>query len=300
VKGVGVLDEEASLAQREIWGPDKDAIGLYDQTCTGAKNTSPRLGDISANCARENGRPDSEDLDGNGILDASDGTYFRYVVPLDAASPYLVRDRTATGTNYELYRIPLRDGISVNGATTASWRFVKHLRMTVTSNTSQVFDQYVLARMRIVGSRWVKRDVDGVSRGLLSDQKGLSAGSAVVQVSPVSALTNAGDYVSPPAVREQLQDPSQGIGGNSVEFNEKGLSIKYDGLGSDERADVYFRYTQQPRSFLTYRHLQMWALPRSGAFGPSGTHGHAEAGREGRHGRPQLLPVPDEAESVGW
>lgn len=283
-KGAGVLDEEASLAKREIWGPDKDAIGLYGQTCMGAKNTSPKLGDISANCARENGRPDSEDLDGNGILDANDGTYFRYVVPLHAASPYLVRDRNATGTRYELYRIPLRDGLAINGATTASWRFVKHLRMTVTSNTSQLFDQYVLARMRIVGSRWVKRDIDGVSRGLLTDQKGLSAGSAVVQVSPVSKLTNAGDYVSPPAVREQLQDPSQGLGGASEEFNEKGLSIKYDGLAADERADVYFRYTQQPRSFLTYRHLQLWALPRSGSFGPSGNQKLVvKAGTDGRN-----------------
>ncbi|MGQ0563230.1 MAG: hypothetical protein ACT443_15320 [Gemmatimonadota bacterium] len=122
--GAGFLDEEAHLAQREIWGPDKDARGLYNQSCAGVIATSPPLGHPSANCARNNGLPDTEDLDGNGILDPNDGSYFRYVVPLDASSPYLVRDRNATLTNYRLYRVPLRSGLAVNGATTSSWRFV--------------------------------------------------------------------------------------------------------------------------------------------------------------------------------
>lgn len=270
--GLGILDEEAHLAKREIWDAvDKDGRGLYNETCVGSGVQTPRLGDIAANCARKNGLPDTEDLDGNGILDPNDGSYYRYVVPLDRVSQYLVRDQTQTGTTYQLYRIPLRDGVAVNGATPASWRFTKHLRMTVTSATSQSIDQYVIARMRIVGSRWVKRDLDGVNRGLLSADKGFSAGSARVEVSPVSRLTNGSDYSSPPLVREQLQDPTRSIGASSQEFNEKGLSIKYSGVGADERAEIYFRYAQQPRSFLTYRQMHMWALPKTGSFGPTGT-----------------------------
>jgi hypothetical protein len=150
--GLGILDEEAHLAQREIWGPDKDARGLYNENCDGLINATPPLGSRAANCARNNGLPDTEDLDGNGILDPSDGSYFRYVIPLDAASPYLVRDRSATQTNYQLYRIPLRNGLPINGATTTSWRFVKHLRLTVTSSTPQALDQFAVARLRIIGS----------------------------------------------------------------------------------------------------------------------------------------------------
>jgi hypothetical protein len=268
--GLGFLDEEARLANREIWGPDKDEFGLWDETCTGAGINTPPQGDPIANCARKNGLPDTEDLDGNGVIDDQDGPHFRYVIPLDALSPYLVRDRAQTETNYQLYRVPLRDGLALNGAGPTTWRFVKHLRLTVTSSSQNTVDQFVVARMRIVGSRWIKRDVDGVNRGLLSDEKGLSAGIATIQVGPVGRLTHGGEYASPPNIGDQVQDPSSSLGGGATEINEKGLSIKYSGLGADERADVYFRYPQQPRSFMNYRQMQLWAVARSGNFGSAG------------------------------
>lgn len=270
--GLGQLDAEARLAQREIWDTQKDARGLYDESCTGSGLNAPALGDPAANCARKNGLVDTEDLDGNGILDENDGPYFRYTVPLDAISQYLVRDRSQTGTLYQLYRIPLRDGLPVNGANSSTWRFIKHLRMTVVSAGSQTngVDQFVMARLRIIGSRWIKRDVDGVSRGLLSDQKGLSSATAIVKVSPVSRLTNGAEYSSPPLVREQVQDPSHAIGATGEEFNEKGLSVQYSGLGGKERAEIYYRYPQQPRSFLNYRELQLWAVAKKGNFGANG------------------------------
>lgn len=270
--GQGILDAEARLAQREIWDTQKDARGLYNESCTGSGINAPALGDVSANCARKNGLVDTEDLDGNGILDANDGPYFRYAIPLDAISAYLVRDHNQTGTNYQLYRIPLRDGLPINGASSSTWRFIKHLRLTLVSANPEAkgVDQFVLARMRIVGSRWIKRDVDGVNDGLISDQRGLSAGSAVVTVSPVSRLTNGAQYTSPPFVREQLQDPSHGIGTSGEEINEKGLSIQYKGLGAKERAEVYYRYPQQPRSFLNYREMQLWAVAKKGNFGTGG------------------------------
>ncbi len=268
--GLGILDAEARLALREIWGTEQDARGLWNQSCTGTGASPGAWGDPSVNCARKNGYLDTEDLDGNGLLDELDGTYFRYVVPIETLSPYLVRDKTQTGTGFQLYRIPLREGTPLGGATTASWRFVKHLRMTLTSSSSQRVDQMVIARLRIVGSRWVKRDLDGVNRGLLSDEKGLSAGSATVEAGPVGSLTDGADYSSPPAVLNQLQDPTQGIGGSAVEVNEKGLRIRYTRVGADERAEIYYRYAQQPRSFLNYRNMRLWAVAKRGNFGPAG------------------------------
>lgn len=266
--GLGVLDSETNIAQREPWSTEKDQRGLWNQQCTGSGATAPPLGDVSANCARSNGYMDSEDMDGNGVLDAQDGQYHRYVVPLDDLSPYLVRDRDQTGTAYQLFRIPLRDGLPVNGASQVTWRFVKHLRMTVTSASPTQKENVVLARMRIVGSRWVKRDVDGVVRGLISDQKGTLG--ADVRVSPVSRLTNGADYVSPPSVGDQLQDPTQGFGASGAEFNEKGIAIRYATLAAGDRAEVYFRYPQQPRSFMNYRRLSLWAVAKSGNFGAGG------------------------------
>ena len=60
--------------KREIWGPDKDALGLWDAACARQSRAAVTLlRDPSANCARNNGEPDTEDLNGNGIPDSNDG-----------------------------------------------------------------------------------------------------------------------------------------------------------------------------------------------------------------------------------
>ena len=264
--GLGILDEEASVAEREVWGPDRDARGLWNQPCTADPLQAYPRGDPRANCTRGNGIPDSEDLDGNGVLDAEDGAHFRYVVTLDDVSRYLVRDTIATGTGFRLYRIPLRDGVPVNGATDATWRFVKHLRITVAGQPIGAKD-IVLARFRLIGSRWTKRDVTGVVSGLLSDVAGAGGFGTEVRVGAVSQVTDGAVYSSPPGVRDQLQDPAAQFGGSGIEFNEKSLRIGYDGLLPDERAEVYLRYLQQPRNFMTYRQLRLWVLPRNGRWG---------------------------------
>ncbi|HEX7120526.1 MAG TPA: hypothetical protein VF212_17170 [Longimicrobiales bacterium] len=268
--GLGTLDEEARVAQREIWSPALDTLGLWDQPCRAEPGQqSYPLGDPRANCARGNGLLDTEDLDGNGILDASDGAYFRYVVRLDAASPYLVRDRAGTGTEFRLYRIPLRGpgAIPVGGATEGTWRYIKHLRITVAGEASPTGGDITLARMRFVGSRWAKRDVDGIRAGLFADLPGTGAATTEFHVGPVSRITDGDAYVPPPGVGDELQDPTSAYGGSAVEFNEKSLRLSYGGLEPGDRVEAYFRYAQQPRNFLNYREMRLWAVPRRGRWG---------------------------------
>ncbi len=270
--GLGVLDEEARLSEREIWSFESDARGLWDQDCEGALDRAFPLGDGNANCTRNNGRVDTEDLDGNGLLDATDGPIHRFVVRLDGSSPYLVRDTLATGTVFSLYRIPLRGSgaIPLPGANAGSWRYVKHLRMTLVAEASGG-TIVALARPRIIGSRWTKRDASGIMAGLISDEPGLGAGATRFEVGPVSRLTDGSAYASPPGVRDQLQDPTSAFGLGSTEFNEKALRLRYEGLEPDERAEVYFRYPQESRNFMSYRQLRLWAVAREGNWGPQGT-----------------------------
>jgi hypothetical protein len=270
--GLGEFDQEARLANGDIWSTDKDARGLWNSPCEGNRQQQYPLGSPNANCAKNNGEPDTEDLNGDGILEANDAAYFRFVIPIDDQSPYLVRDNAATGTNFRLFRVPLRTaGKPVNGASDATWRFIKHLRMTVVSSPTATTPQqnFVIARPRIIGARWTKRDVFGISSGLLGDKPSPTAGADNLEVGPVSRLADAA-YASPAGVTDELQDPSQRFGAAGIEFNEKSLRLKYNRLAPNERAEVYFRYPQQSRAFLNYRALRLWVLARAGTWGPTG------------------------------
>jgi hypothetical protein len=267
--GLGLLDEEARLINREVWGTERDQLGLWNQPCRAEPVLTYPLGDPRANCTRNNGVQDGEDLNGNGILDADDGQFFRYVVQLDQLSEFLVRDTAATGTGYRLYRIPLRDGVPVNGANDATWRFIRHMRMTIAGEPSSV-RVLSLARMRIVGSRWTKRDVHGVQRGLLDAEPGTGSLTTEVRAGPVSVLTDGAVYRGPPGVGDRAQDPTQQFGRTGYEINEKSLRLAYTDLQPDDRAEIYYRYPQQPRNMLLYRELRLWVLPREGDWGPDG------------------------------
>ncbi len=262
--GLGVLDQEADPDRGEIWDREADARGVWPETCRAEPGRVYAIGDPNANCTRGNGRRDTEDLNGNGVLDLEERAA-RYVVRLDGSSPYLVRSRQETGTRFRLYRIPLRgpDALFPGGAfTAADWRAIQFLRMTVVGPRSS---RLTVARMRLVGSRWAKRGGEGVLRGLGGDTLSMATS---FEVTPVGVLTEGPAYQAPPGVLEQLDDPASAVGGRGVEFSERSLALRFRGLAAGDRAEVYSRFFQRPRDFLGYRELRLWALARDGDFGP--------------------------------
>ena len=262
--GLGLLDAEADPRQGEIWSDAADRRGVWDEECLAERGRVYRVGDRRANCTRGNGRRDTEDLDENGRLD-TDGRYLRYVLRLDGSSPFLARTREETGTAFRLFRIPLRTsaGTPVGGfSADVDLRSVEHLRITVAGERS---GSLILSRMRIVGSRWTKRTLDGVLRGVAGEDP---APGGAVEVGPVSRISAGAAYSSPPGVVEELDDPSAAIVGEGIEFQERALSLEYEAVGPGERAEVYHRYAQRPRDFLTYRRARLWAAARRGDWGP--------------------------------
>ncbi len=262
--GIGLLDQEADPARGQVWGNSLDAFGVWGESCVGEPGRIYRLGDPRANCTRSNGRNDSEDLDGDGNLDTAERS-LRYVVTLDGRSPFLARTRNETGTDFRLYRIPIRGGgVEVNGPVTeADLRAVRHVRVTVVAS---VDTDLTLARMRIVGSRWIRRTGDGVLTGIVGDT---AAFVGRTEVGPVSRLTEGPAYASPPGVLEQLSDPTTAVAGQGVEFNERSLSIRVEDLQPGDRGEVFTRFPQRPRNFLTYREARLWVVPRSGDWSPT-------------------------------
>ena len=261
--GQGILDQEADPRRGEVWGTVTDGRGVWGEDCLAERARVYRLGDPNSNCTRGNGRPDSEDLDEDGNLDTLE-RYRRFVIRLDGDSPFLVRDRHETGTDFRLYRVPVRDpaATDVGGPLTdAELRAVRHLRLTVTGGLP---DSFALARMSIVGSTWIKRSVSGVLSGLGGDTASFAGR---VEVSPVSRLTAGDGYASPPGVMEQLDDPTAAIGGQGIEFNERSLSVRFEDVPAGDRVEVYNRFPQRPRDFLSYRQARLWAVAADGDFG---------------------------------
>ncbi|MBW3534002.1 MAG: hypothetical protein KY453_02095 [Gemmatimonadetes bacterium] len=145
--GLGRLDQEADPRLGEIWSDALDQQGVWGESCLAERAAVYRPGDPRANCTRGNGRRDTEDLDGDGVLDDSE-RHLRYVVELGPGSPYLARSQAETGSGFRLYRIPLRapGAIEVGGPfAEADMRAVKHLRVTVATDSRRSFD---LARLR--------------------------------------------------------------------------------------------------------------------------------------------------------
>ncbi|MCG6954767.1 MAG: cell surface protein SprA [Gemmatimonadetes bacterium] len=266
--GLGTLDQEADPSLGQIWSTERDRRGVWVETCMAEPGRIYRQGDPRADCTRGNGRRDSEDLNENGNLDTEE-RHLRYVVRLDGTSPYLARDTAETHTPFRLYRIPIRgpDAVDVGGTITdADLRAVKDLRLTV---TGQRRGQIRLARMRLVGSRWIRRAAEGVLTGIVGDTL---AGEGRVEVGTASRVTEGDAYTSPPGVLEQLANPTTAFAGQGIEFNEKSMALTFGDVPGGGRAEVYQRFPQRPRNFLQYRQARLWVVPRSGDFGPDRPH----------------------------
>jgi hypothetical protein len=266
--GIGVLDQEADPRLGEIWNDEADSRGVWVETCESERGRIYPIGNDAATCTRGNGRQDTEDLDRDGTLDTRE-RHLRYVVRLDGTSPFLARTKAETGTDFQLYRIPVRgtDVVEVGGAfSDADLRAVRHLRLTLTGARNR---RLQIARMRLVGSRWIKRAGDGVLTGIIGDT---TAAFGRLEVASVSRVTEGEEYASPPGVLEELVDPTSAFSGEGIEFNEKSLGLRFEDVPEHARAEVYFRFAQRPRNFLAYRQARLWVVPRKGDFGPDRPH----------------------------
>ena len=126
-----------------------------------------------------------------------------------------------------------------------------------------------IARMRLVGSRWIKRAGDGVLSGMVGDTL---SGFGRVEVATVSRVTEGEAYSSPPGVLEELVNPISAFSGQGIEFNEKSLGIGFEDVPPGARAEVYQRFAQRPRNFLAYREARLWVVARRGDFGLDQPH----------------------------
>ena len=231
-------------------------------------------GDLGSRCTNGNGFLDTEDLNGDRLLNANgpNDNVIRFVFALNDPR-YFVRDGVTTTdgqgrkAGWKLYRLPLRaPDAKINQP---NLRLVQHLRLTVVApqdnGQPDVVGRFAVARMRFVGSPWVRRAETPIAG--ISGATGQPHGAVAVSI--VSTENTELGYVSPPGIGNSGTRVDN-VGDLGSQINERSLRLVGNGLQQGERAEGYFRFTAGPQNLLKYRELRVWARGYGPGWGGTG------------------------------
>jgi hypothetical protein len=226
-------------------------------------------GDLSSRCTNGNGVLDTEDLDGDNVLNAQGATenVFRYVVNLTPGDKYYVRDgvRQPDGSVWQLYRVPIRSPDAIVGA--PDLRVIQQMRLTLTgapdNGVPDVVARFALARLRFVGSSWARRaerPIVGLAGSVVQP-----SGEVIASVISTENRNDLG-YVSPPDVLEAVSRRGGDRKSLGTQINEKSLRLIARGLVLGDRAEAYLRFPAGPQNVLNYRQLRVWVRGRGAGW----------------------------------
>jgi len=287
------LNDEGILSDRVTDGIRNATTGELIDTlplCSASKGgqiVSYFFGDLRSRCGRHNGAVDTEDQDGDFLLDSATAVktsenFVRFVFPI-GDDRFFVRDGGMTadpagGTaGWRLYRIPFRSDTIMQGL--PSLRQVQALRLTVvvpgTSPDSQVF--FALSRVRLVGSTWLKR-ADTPIRGIAGD-RGTGAGEVVASV--VSTENRDLGYTPPPGVFDQASRTDASFNLGTTQINERSLRLLASGLEPGQHAEAFNRFSGEgDKNLLKYRRLRAWARGRGPGWEDGDLEFYLKAGKD--------------------
>jgi hypothetical protein len=265
---VGILNDRPDT----VWANDEPRrrLALCRQQLSNEVLVYP-WGDLSARCTNGNGFLDTEDLDSDNNLNATGSAenVFRWVVTLSDPK-FFVRNgvQGTDGSGWKLYRIPLRTPDFSLGS--PNIRLIKNLRITLVARNDggnpDLRARLALARMRFLGSPWVRRS-DQPIKGL-AGSTGASVGEVVA--STISTENQELGYVSPPGVRSGLDTKGGTQGEFGTQVNERSLRIIGRGVTDSQRVEAYFRFPSGPQNLLGYRQLKAWFRGRGPGWGSTG------------------------------
>ncbi len=258
------------------------------------------LGDSRANCTVQNGRLDEEDVDLDLTLNLpsarrEEERLRRYIIDLADPAMYnrigncnLVNiDTTVAGGGpaanlcWVQVRVPFRaPDDSLNGG--PNLRRIRTARVTMISGEGMRDDAFAtlpLARLRLLGSPWIKRH-DRTVRGVAGEEpaQGFVIAS-VIGTQDRDTLRNV-DYESPPGLGDAPERQQTGLENVAQQVNERSLRILAGGLEEGDRAEAFYRFAEGSKNFMTYRELRVWARGNSPGWGQDGPKAR-QAGHDG-------------------
>lgn len=239
--GVLTLDEDLGLDGIKHGDPGHDPFDLAD-----AQMDS--YGDYpNINGTEGNRILDTEDLDGNGVLNQLD-RYFSYSVSL----------ADTTGQNHDgwvLYRIPLTDPdyyTIVNNSTTGTQPTLKKISYARIWLQGDSAAKVYIADASIVGNKWQDFFVRNAAGTILSASE-LAAFNTSYLTGIVNNQKNSNHYTSPPGtvyIEERR------------ESSESALSVDIANLQSSNQLILRQRLIDS-YSFLAYEGLRYWVYPEA-------------------------------------
>ena len=176
----GILDEEDRNPRDGTFIVDKEDTGLdglFNDMEIG-DGDDPNGDDyefdearVSPDYTRINGTEgnkleDTEDLDGNGLLDRTE-EYFSLSISLDEFSEFIEGEYL---NGWRLYRLPL-DGDHVSRFGNADWSNIEYCRLWGTGWEDQEEVEVQIASIDVVGSTWLSQGVSSAAGEPVSDDR---------------------------------------------------------------------------------------------------------------------------------
>ena len=253
--------------------------------CNGTDRTTPKLGDTRTNCTVHNNRLDEEDIDLDNVLNLPSSArdrerLLRFVIDLSDARRWtrfgkrFTQQTDSVGNvrtlQWVLVRVPFRTADDT--LNDVLLRRVRALRVTVVSGAGardDEFTQLPLARLKLAGAPWIKRN-DQTLSGIAGETPAGGYTETSLVGSADRNTASGDDYQSPPGVSDQADTRSAQFSLGSVQINERSLRLRAGNVPVFGRAEAYYRFPNGQQSFMGYQELRLWARGRRNGWGERG------------------------------
>jgi hypothetical protein len=243
-------------------------------------------GDLGSRCSVNNGFADTEDLDGDNILNAQgpNDDVFRYVINLATDSAkYFLRSHLIVSlgdtASWTIYRVPLHMANDTIG--NPDIHLIKQMRLAFVEPAASIEPsptiRFALALMQFTGAAWIARSDRPDST--ISGQTAQPHGS--VLVGSVSTQDSIGlGYSSPPGVVNESADVSGQETQIAEQINETSLRIQAADIRPGERAEGYLRIPDGSKNLLAYRTLRVWVRGHGPGWDSGPLQAYAKVGSD--------------------
>ncbi len=284
--------------------------------CSGTSPVTPRLGDTRTNCTVHNNRLDEEDIDLDGVLNLKTAVrdrerLLRFVVDMGQQKNWvrfggsyrqqLDSNGTVRTLQWVLVRIPFR--AADDTLNDVLLRRVRALRVTMISGAGAAdgeFTQVPLARLKLTGAPWVKRNEQTLAGIAGETPAGGYTLTSLIGTADRNTVSG-NDYQSPPGVVDEADTRSAQFAAGNVQINERSLRLQTGNLPVLGRAEAYYRFPNGQQSFMGYKELRLWARGRKSGWGQNGElQMYVKVGRDANNFYLYRTPVSGGPGAEAW